>query len=50
MTEDAAFEGAIQAALAAADPEFDFGSFNALYVVAMISPNVAEFTPPPGSL
>jgi hypothetical protein len=28
------FEGAIQAALAAADPEFDFSSFNALYVVA----------------
>ena len=35
------FEGAIQAALAAADPEFDFGSFNALYVIASM-PSLAS--------
>jgi len=35
------FEGAIQAALAAADPEFDFSSFNALYVIASM-PSLAS--------
>jgi M6 family metalloprotease-like protein len=35
------FEGAIQATLAAADPEFDFASFDGLYVVAAM-PSLAS--------
>jgi hypothetical protein len=35
------FEGAIQAALAAADPVFDFASFDGLYVVAAM-PSLAS--------
>jgi M6 family metalloprotease-like protein len=39
--EEANFEGAVQAAVAAADPQFDFSSVQALYLVAAI-PSLAS--------